>query len=342
MEKVIRDFKSLIVQDCPRNLAKTLNELIASEVCDTEQVIALCQRAFELGTSQDEGELILLAWQVLLKFLPQESDELANGYENSTSYMWLGRQRARLIHDRLGPGEMMELPVQLLKLMQTKTSNRLMFATVLEIVERLVTLSVPVELRALGDIVGNALWQQDELILHKARSLIVCLFRRMRNLDDPLWLDLSKMLQDIDPETKVRYLLMKDLLEARIKVEGFTDSVLIKLLLRTLEGQKALAPAISDCIVMLLVVRPEEQPELTLAIAECSDELGLLGQYLFPRLVKKLPETAVKLLDELGTLALRSDEFRDFGFTKSTVRCIKGLLTRRISGRVPYHPSRWT
>lgn len=271
---------------------------------EQEGVRRWCERLFSLA--DPPGELVLLAWQLLMRIAPPE-DAHCPASEAGDLLMIVGRERARLIYGLVPREQLIGLLGRLRSYLEDASlikTSRLITSSIVEMAERICAVSDSSQalLDDLLAIVRLVIWQPDELILNKARSLLIALFRRLRaqvnEVEVTAWEQLCVMTQSIEEDVKLRYLLLKDLLEADIAIEGFTDLSNLSFLLRTLISSKALAPVISDCVT-LLVTEEEDGHHLcdqVLPLME-QDRMGLMGTYLFPRLVKRLaPAPLVSLL----------------------------------------------
>jgi hypothetical protein len=175
--------------------------------------------------------------------------------------------------------------------------NTVLAANVMETAERVARqFGFRRKMLRLVEEVGSS---KDELVLHKIRSLVVTLYRSNPPLEEREALD--RILQGIDKDVKMKYLLLKELLEFDIHVPEFTDPCLQDLLM--LLNDKTLAPSVSECIILLVKLKGYSLVDLV-------DETGQMGVYLFPRLVRKLPNEAIALLQTLERAALEDNTER--------------------------------
>lgn len=265
-----------------------------------------CERLFSL--TDPPGELVLLAWQLFMRMYPSSEEEIrVPASKDGDLLMIVGRERARLIYGLVPREQLTDLLKQLRSYLEDAChfkTGRMITSSIVEMAERICAVpdSTPALLDDLLAIVRLVIWQPDELILNKARSLLLALFRRLKaqasEAELTVWEQLCVMTRSIEEDVKLRYLLLKDLLEADIVIGGFTDLSNLNSLLQVLIGSKALAPVISDCVT-LLITDEDAGHNLCDQVLPLmgQDRMGLLGTYLFPRLVKRLaPAPLISLL----------------------------------------------
>ena len=276
------DTKSL--QRCMRELLESKD---ASSV-DAALVKRWCERIFQTPQLED---LLPTAWQLFGKFCPNDDFDCSG---NTLLQVW--RDRTLLLNDKIPKEDLIDLSKDLLLVFRRTRTSRIVVSAIFEMAGLLAKLSSEGH-ESLVLIVKEALWQQDELVLHHARSLSVTLLKVLPNTG-ALWMDLCTTINTIDESIKMRYLLLKDLLEADLHVEGFTNPRDLIKLFKVLTHNKSLAPSVADCIILLL---QHGEYKLDDCLFNLEDGLGLLGLTFFPRLVKRMPRIAEALLNTVDT-----------------------------------------
>lgn len=265
-----------------------------------ERIEVWCRRVFASPLPLDD--VLLLAWQVLYRGAPSVAPRLA---DDERVVMRLGRVRAELIYGHFDGDQEIEGAGRYLEgVVRAGGLGTVLATTVLEIAERL-TASFPERIASVGEaflvVLEELVCHKDDLVLHRIRALVLALYRIFRT-EDPSRQRLDAIVRGIEADVKMRYLLLKDLLEADIQVPGLTNPTTLSPLVDIIMANKSIAPAVSDCVVGFMKMR-------MLPLEVTSDPNGFLGTFLFPRMVKRLERTRiVALLETLRGNAQCGDE----------------------------------
>lgn len=263
---------------------------------DPQPVIDWCCQVFSSTLPLDE--VFLLAWQLLFLVAPKQAKgELALSLgKDERVWMRLGYLRACLIHDRLEDGALGEAVDWVGQIVSEGGTDSLFLARTVEMVERIVTSGHVLgegAIQTIITLISQVICSRDELVLHKVRALILSILRTAAL--SQAWPDLHRIILLIEADVKIKYLLLKELLTAGIDVPGLTDITSLDPLMAVLLSNKALAPAVADCVVLLS--RLQGLP--LNGLGQCDDPNDYCGLFLFPRLVKRHPEEAVRVLQGL-------------------------------------------
>lgn len=254
------------------------------------------------------GELFLCTCQLARRHLsPPILDELQDA-ACTPNRVWirLGMLRARLIEpgtQQPSTAELQQVYKEVVDIGLEERLEGLLAATVVEVCELLfecarrdAALLHPARLPLLLQLL---ICSRHDIVLHKVRSLITKMYRvspRQDHADGQLMMQqMDGIVRAIEPSAKMRYLLMRDLLDANAHIPGFTGADAIPELLGVLVASKALGPSISECVVLLAKLHAYQLAEALPA----GDDEGYLGTFLFPRLVKHLPVESAVILNRL-------------------------------------------
>lgn len=267
---------------------------------EQQQCVAWCEQVFASALPLDD--VLLLTWQVLYRGSPFLASHLA---DDNRVYMRLGRVRAKLIYNLFQADQELEAVAQYLgQLVRIGGVDALLATTILEIAEKLVVAfpdNIGAMIGPLLFVLQELILYKDELVLHKIRALVLALYRS-RPLEDSSRRRLDCIVWGIEKDVKMRYLLLKDLLEAGIEVAGLTDLTTLTPLLKIIVENKAIAPAVSDCVVLFIKIKG-------LSMKVISDPLGIMGSLLYPRMVRRLERAQVfGLLESMRIQSVPGDE----------------------------------
>lgn len=313
----------------PRELTKAIRGFLERpSIVNTEEILSWSRELFKSPLPLDD--ILLLVWQVLYTAAPLVADL----EDAPTTWMRLGKMRARILLGLVQDSDLDTTVEFLWEVVEAGGLDSSLMASIIELANRVASIQMNVDtrmLRILEEVSGS----KDDLVLHTMRTLILTLYHRVTTEQRH---DLDRIVKGIDAEGKMYYLLMKDLLEANIEVDTITNPSLSPLL-SILATNKALASSIAECIVLLVKLK-----DYSLEGLIEKDESGYLGIFLFPKLVRKLPQQAIQLLSSFESTALdllfSSDSKSDFShsFNEDPILHYCSLYGSIIGGGVQCPP----
>lgn len=271
-----------------KELDKVIRVLLERPIDDTERVVKWCEEIFQKNEIPLE-ESLLLVWQLFFRADPLKATNQECG---DNVWMRIGKYRAIILFGTKDETVLVEAANFLLKVVQAGGLSVLLSSCILElaaIIGELVseeTFCLP-----LVQILEQLACYKGDLVQHKARTVAITLYRRGSGSD--LCAQLDKIVLSMEIEDKMRYLLLRDLLEAGIDVVGLTNPESLKPLYDILAVNKHLGCVVADVIVLFALLKSYPLH------VEVKDDNGYIGIYLYPRLVKRLPDQTTVLLEEL-------------------------------------------